>query len=86
MQRFTPILFVLLTLAMTTAALACPMCKDSIPSSDAQSAGGLPVGFNITIYLMLAGLVAVAGLVTMTLVRGARSAPAANPRRGFPLS
>ena len=34
------------TLLPTAIACACPMCKDSIPNSDAQSAGGLPSGFN----------------------------------------
>ena len=32
------------------------MCKDSVPASDAQSAGGLPSGFNNSIYFMLAAV------------------------------
>ena len=54
MKRFAPILTSLLTLALTTAAWACPMCKDSVPNSDAQAPGGVPSGFNTTIYFMLA--------------------------------
>jgi hypothetical protein len=83
--RITPILVTLLTLVLTTAATACPMCKDSIPNSDTQGFVSVPSGFNSTIYLMLAGLFAVIGLITTTLVRGARSSPANNPQRGFPL-
>ena len=80
MKRFAP----LLTLLMTTAVWACPLCKDSVPSSDAQAPGGVPGGFNTTIYLMLGSLFCVIGMVTMTLVRGARGNIAAR-NRGFPL-
>ena len=83
MRRLIPILAPYLTvavmLALTTAVMACPMCKDSVANSDAQQPGGLPGGFNTTIYVMLGGLFAVIGLVTTTLVRGARTG------RGFPL-
>ena len=84
-RRLTPILCTLLTLALTTAAWACPLCKDSVPSSDAQAPGGVPGGFNTTIYLMLGGLFAVIGMVTMTLVRGARGVNPTRGGRGFPL-
>jgi hypothetical protein len=80
MNRFAPILVLLLTFAITSAALACPMCKDSVPSSDAQSAGGVPAGFNNSIFFMLGGLLFVIGMVAFTVVKGMRSAPAA---RGF---
>src|SRR5436305_1517208 len=42
MRRLTSIFAALLTLALTTAAWACPLCKDAIPSSDAQAPGGVP--------------------------------------------
>jgi len=53
MKRWTPILMTAFTLALCTCAWACPLCKDSVPSSDAQAPGGVPGGFNTTIYLML---------------------------------
>ena len=82
MKRLAP----LLVLLMTTATWACPLCKDSVPSSDAQAPGGVPGGFNTTIYLMLGGLFCVIGMISMTLVRGARSnAVARGDQRGFPL-
>ena len=53
MRRWTPLLTIAITLLSTASAFACPLCKDSVPSSDAQAAGGVPSGFNNTIYLML---------------------------------
>ena len=82
MKRLAP----LLVLLMTTATWACPLCKDSVPSSDAQAPGGVPGGFNTTIYFMLGGLFCVIGMISMTLVRGARgNAIARGDQRGFPL-
>ena len=71
MRRLPAILFSALCLT-TQVVSACPMCKDSIPSSDAQSPGGIPSGFNNTIYIMLGGLFCVIGMVGFTLVKGAR--------------
>lgn len=71
-----------LTVLTTTAAFACPLCKDSVPGSDAQSAAAVPSGFNTSIYLMLGSLFCVIGMVTWTLVKGARSVA---PRSGFPI-
>jgi hypothetical protein len=85
MNRFTPHLVTVITLATTAIASACPLCKDSIPSSDAQAPGGIPAGFNHTIYLMLGGLVCVLGMVTFTLVKGARGTSSPRDGRGFPL-
>ena len=86
MKRWIPRLAPLLTLALTTAAWACPMCKDSVANSDAQQPGGVPGGFNTTIYFMLGAFFCVLGMISTTLVKGARSS--AGPRsggRGFPL-
>ena len=77
----TPILALLLTAA---PAIACPMCKDSVPSSDAQSAGGLPSGFNNSIYLMLGALFCVMGFLAFTIVKGVRGSSTPNPR-AFPV-
>ena len=86
MNRWTPLLTVLLTLALTAVAAACPNCKDSIASSaNGGSAGGLPAGFNYSIYFMLLGLFAVPGFVGFTIVKGVRASDAHSTRRGFPL-
>ena len=92
MKRWTTALVPVLTLALTTAAWACPMCKDSVPSSDAQQPGALSGGFNTSIYFMLGSLFCVMGLVGTTLVKGARTSAGSaaattppNPRRGFPI-
>ena len=76
------ILTVLLTAA--PAAMACPMCKDSVPSSDAQAAGGLPSGFNNSIYLMLGAFFCVLGFLTFTIVRTVRT-PNTSARSAFPV-
>lgn len=60
-------------LAFAGLAVACPMCKDSIPNSDAQSAANVPAGFNFSVYYMLASLFAVMGLVGTVIVKGIRS-------------
>ena len=86
MKRWTPLLTILLTLALTGAAFACPNCKDSIASTaDGSSSGGLPAGFNYSIYFMLAGLFAVLGFVGFTIVKGVRGSDAHGTPRGFPV-
>jgi heme/copper-type cytochrome/quinol oxidase subunit 2 len=85
MKRLTAMLMPVLVLIMTTAAWACPFCKDSVPSSDAQSPGNLSSGFNTSIYFMFAAFFGVLGMITMTLVRGARSSARIQKARGFPL-
>ena len=87
MRRSIPIVVAAISLLVQASAFACPFCKDSVPNSDAQMAGGVPSGFNNTIYMMLLGLFAVIGMVAVTLVKGARSSAGQVPRagRGFPL-
>ena len=69
MRRYTPVLSVVMVLVFASAALACPMCKDSIAETGAAAqqqygSGGpeasLPSGFNFSIYYMLAGVFSVA--------------------------
>jgi hypothetical protein len=84
MRRWTITFFIALMLLAASGVFACPFCKDSIPTTDAQTAGGVPSGFNNTIYLMLGGLVCVLGMVTFTLVKGARSTTQSR-ERGFPV-
>lgn len=84
-RRLTPLLSVLLTLVLTSAAFACPNCKDSIATTGSGgSTGGLPAGFNYSIYFMLLGFFAVLGFVGFTIVKGVRSSAANSARRGFP--
>jgi hypothetical protein len=87
MKRWTPLLTVMLLLGVCALAEGCPFCKDAIPSSDAQTAGGVPSGFNNSIFLMLGGMFAVLGFVVFTLARAARTTmPPTSSHRGFPLS
>ncbi len=86
MKRWTPLLSVLLMFAFAGLAVACPNCKDSIANTaDGGSAGGLPAGFNYSIYFMLLGLFAVLGFVGFTIVKGVRGSDARSIRRGFPV-
>ena len=80
-----------LLLAMAGAAEACPGCKDSVSdaalSADGGPTPGLPSGFNYSIYVMLAGLFSVMGLVASIVVKGIRAADrTAPPPGGFPVS
>ena len=81
-RLLTPILILLLTAA---PLLACPLCKDSVPSSDAQAAGGLPSGFNNSIYLMLGAFFCVLGFLTFTIVKTVRGPSATGGKHAFPV-
>ena len=59
-------------------ASACPMCKDSIPGSDAAQAGSVPGGFNQSVYLLLGGLFTCIGMMVTTIVRAIRSTDSFN--------
>jgi hypothetical protein len=63
---------VLFTFALASIAQACPMCKDSIPNSDAQQAGSLPLGFNHSVYFVLVGFLTVLGTTVTMIVRAVR--------------
>lgn len=77
--------------ALTSAASACPMCKDSVPNQegaagalhDSYDSGGRNIsgGMNASVYVMLATLFGAIGLVSTVLVKGARS----SSQRGFPV-
>ena len=62
-----------LTLLPAGFASACPNCKDSIPSSDAEQAADLPGGFNHSIYFMLGSFVLVGGFVVRMIVKESRN-------------
>jgi len=88
MRRFIPILVVVLNLLVAINLYACPFCKDSVPNSDAQATGGVPSGFNNTVYIMLLTFFCMIGMVTFTLVKGARTSingTSGRGPRGFPL-
>ncbi len=78
-------------------ASGCPNCKGTIESTAADGANGgpgaspaLPGGFNVSIYLMLAGLFGVMGMVAGIVIRGVRATNVGmiqgnGARRGFPV-
>jgi len=86
MKRLTFILSIVLIPCLNAAVLACPMCKDSIPNSDAASAGGVPSGFNVSVYLLLGTFLGVLTLVLGGIWKAVQSTPVM-PRseHGFPI-
>ena len=80
-----PLTAILALLLTAGPLLACPMCKDSVPASDAQNAGGLPGGFNHSIYLMLGSLFCVMGFLAFTIVKGVRGTTNGSNSRAFPV-
>ena len=73
-RLFCILTFLLLTAVPTATTFACPMCKESIPNSDAQEAANLPGGFNMSVYYMLGGFFMTLGLVSGLVVKGVRNA------------
>ena len=66
---------------MCNAALACPMCKDSLTTTKADSASaslfagggaGIAGGFNYSIYCMILGFFLALAVVVINLARGLR--------------
>lgn len=76
----TVMLSVIVVLAISCASYACPMCKDSIPDSDASAAVALPTGFNYSVYTLLAGFLAVLATVSGMIFKVVRETSA---RPGF---
>src|SRR4051812_18081094 len=82
MRRTFLLMFILGTFALVQPALGCPACKESIAGGDSSTSSSDPTadgsgpnvsaGFNASIYLMFISLFAVTGLITYTLIRGAR--------------
>lgn len=73
MRRSIASICAVLTLAMTSTAFACPFCKDA---TDAAAQGGkhamVGAGFNMSILLMLGGLVIAMGIATRAIVKAIR--------------
>ena len=76
MKRLSWIIAIAMVLVPAGLALACPMCKDSIPDTDALNPENVPGGINTSIYYMLGGLFATIGLVATVITRGVRSTDA----------
>lgn len=86
MRRALYILAAVLSLALQASALACPNCKDAVSATDAQSAAGVPAGFNNSVYLILGTFLTVLGLLAGGIWRAVRTTPVTpDPRPGFPL-
>jgi hypothetical protein len=66
----------LVLLGTTTAAVACPTCKESVALTDAaggsSSASSLGAGFGWSIYFMLGGVIAVMGIMARVLIKAVR--------------
>jgi len=84
-RRLTWIVMIALTLLPAVLAHACPMCKDSIPNSDAQQAGSLPGGFNFSVYYMLIGFLVTLGISVGVITKGVLNTNAKMKQRGFPV-
>src|SRR3954452_17604919 len=85
MRRWTIALSTLLIPALSAAALACPMCKDSIPGATGatgdpsqMSGGAPPAGFHTSVYLMLVGFMGTLGMISFVVVKGIRGAASVN--------
>ena len=85
MKRLGTILSIVLILCLNAAVLACPMCKDSIPNSDAQSMGGVPTGFNTSVYLILGTFLGVLTLVLGGIWKAVQTTPVRPREGGFPI-
>jgi hypothetical protein len=59
-----------LLLALCGAAMACPMCRDSLANGDSTGAGKLPNGFNTSIIVMLVGFLSVVAMVSGVIWKG----------------
>ncbi len=86
MKRFAIILSVVLILCLNAALVACPMCKDSIPNSDAQSMGGVPTGFNTSVYLLLGTFLGTLTLVLGGIWKAVQTTPVRPREGGFPIN
>ena len=86
MKRLPFILTTLLILCLNAAVFACPMCKDSVPNSDAQQVEGVPSGFNNSVYLILGTFLTVLTLVIGGIWRAVHTTPVMPRQGGFPIN
>jgi hypothetical protein len=85
MKRLPFILTTLLIFCLNTAVWACPLCKESVPNSDAQQSEGLPSGFNNSVYLLLGTFLTVLTLVLGGIWRAVQTTPVTPRQGGFPI-
>jgi hypothetical protein len=71
-MRFRLIYPALCVLALASVAHACPMCKDSIATAGDAPPGTLSAGFNLSIYAMLGGALAMLAFVCRVIYKGVR--------------
>ena len=76
MKRLSWIIAIAVLLLPAALALACPLCKESIPNTDAENPDLVPVGINNSIYYMLGGLFVTMGLLATVITKGIRSTDA----------
>ena len=71
MKKILPLLVVL---CFATFAVACPNCKSSAAVDPTGSAGGggLPEGFNYSIYFMLGSFFTVLGGISFAITKAVR--------------
>jgi hypothetical protein len=71
MKRILPLLVVL---CFATFAVACPNCKSSaaVDPTGTAGGGGLPSGFNDSIYFMLGGFFVVLGGIVFVIMKAVR--------------
>src|SRR5690348_5967988 len=87
MKRWVPLLIVAVMLGWGALAMACPMCKDSVPNNDVESAGSVPIALNISVYMLLGTFLGVLGLISFGLFRAVQTTQLRprDGRRGFPM-
>ena len=87
MKRWVPFVIIAVILVWNVLAMACPMCKDSVPNNDGESAGSVPIALNISVYMLLGTFLGVLGLISFGLFRAVQTTRPGlrDPRRGFPM-
>ncbi len=70
------VLPIVLVLCFATFAVACPNCKSSaaVDPTGMAGGGGLPTGFNDSIYIMLGGFISVLGGIVFVIMKAVRDA------------
>jgi hypothetical protein len=66
------LLAAVVVIAFAGIASACPLCNDSIASTDSAGSPGISDAFNTSIYVMLGSFLGVLGLVAGIIIKGIR--------------
>jgi hypothetical protein len=73
MKKYFPLLMAIAILLLPAFASACPLCKDTIAQTSADTSpfgGGISGGFNHSIYFMFVGFFACLGLAGGVITKG----------------